>query len=303
MNNPILQKHFGDIAGLKAHKFFTDTGLMADLRAGNVFPAVRKEEVHFYYGGARLCVYKTGRVYTNNRYLKISDNGQSRDVAIPKEWFTCESYESIKENCRTYRPVEGELPVVSQLFPMFSLAADRLPDNQARLIDIECRFPGTPKTKTAQDMIDCLFITAGGTLVFVEVKLSSNKEARSDGKREPKVASQLQRYRSQFGSKPLRDEITKVYTGVNATILELMGSEVRQHLVPKRLFQSVPLLIVGKKASVSPQGKEAWQGQLLATSLDLKAEIIGLDGRSEKMCSALCDFFSTLDRDSTEATL
>jgi hypothetical protein len=303
MNNSTLQKHFADTAGLQAHNFFTDTGLMRDLRSGNVFLAIRKEEVHFYYGGARLCYYKKGRVYTNNRYLGIFDSKKSKDIAIPDDWFTSEKYESLKENCKTYRPIESELSIVSQLFVEFSIAADDLPDQRARLIDIECRFPGAPDAEKSQDMIDCLFITAGGILVFVEVKLSSSKEARSDGQREPKVASQLQRYRNQFGSRTLRDEVIKVYQGVNSTILGIMGREVQQHRMPSSLFKSVPLLIVGKSSSASPLAKEAWQRQLLASSLDLSSDIIGLDGRNERMCSALCDFFVALDGELSKTAL
>jgi hypothetical protein len=121
MNFVGLQKYFSGMEGLRAHEFFDKTGIVDDLRSGTVFAAIRKEEVHFYYSGARLCVYKKGRlptkgtVLSNNRYIGITEPGKSRDVAIPCEWFSPEKYQELKQNCRKWRPGESELEIVSQL--------------------------------------------------------------------------------------------------------------------------------------------------------------------------------------------
>lgn len=287
-----LQKYFTDVAGLHAHPFFNNTGLKEDLAAGEVFPAIRKNEVHFYHGGARLCVYKNGHTYTNNRYLELPDDGRSRDIRIRDEWFTPAKYRAIKGKCKDWRPPEKELSIVSELFPEFSIAADRSPADRARLLDIECRFSGAAEGETAQDMIDCLFLAADGTLVFVEAKRTDNPEARGSAGSEPAVAGQLRRYRQQLGSESLRKEIKNVYAGVTDTL----GLILRRQLPsPQAVFEKVPLLFVGPAAAPSPRAKEVWQQTLLASPLSLSTDVIGIDGRNERMIAALDEFFRVLN--------
>ncbi|MBX9845211.1 MAG: hypothetical protein K2Z80_25705 [Xanthobacteraceae bacterium] len=165
-----LQKYFHDVPELLAHPFFDKTGLRDDLSIGDVFPAIRKNEVHFYHGGARLCVYKGGHMLSNNRYLDLPDKGKSRDVRIPEDRFTRPAYKAIKQKCMAWRPAGRELVVVSGLFPEFSIARSNPSAGRALLLDIECRFPGSPEAagaepETDQDMIDCLFLTPEGALV------------------------------------------------------------------------------------------------------------------------------------------
>lgn len=296
-----LKRYFDDVPGLHAHPFFAKTGLSNDLLLGEVFPAIRENEVHFYYGGARLCVYKDGDMHSNNRYLDIPDSGRSRDVRIPSDRYS--EYQAIKEKCKEYRSPDKELSIVSSLFSKFSIAVSRLGADRARLLDIECRFTGAtgpadaePKT---QDMIDCLFLTPQGTLVFVEVKRADNMEARSSGD-SAAVVNQLRRYRSQLGSEALRRKIKDVYAdAIKALSLCLKQENLPEVFTPKAVFESVPLLIVGPTVS-SPYSKEIWQRDLLAAPLSLQSDIIGLDGRDERMTAALDKFFRFVDGNVTE---
>jgi hypothetical protein len=301
MNFVGLQKYFSGMEGLRAHEFFDKTGIVDDLRSGTVFAAIRKEEVHFYYSGARLCVYKKGRlptkgtVLSNNRYIGITEPGKSRDVAIPCEWFSPEKYQELKQNCRKWRPGESELEIVSQLFPEFSFSASGLPPERARLLDIEIRFPGAVGSKKAQDMIDCLFITPRGILVFVEVKRSSNGEARSNGKGQPAVVNQLKGYKQQLTSdEEMVEHIKHVYAGVNSTLSTIFGDGSQPRTI-NDIFRRVPLLIVGKASTQSKASKETWQRDLLATQFVLDSEIIGIDGRDLRMNDALHELFNAID--------
>ncbi|MET4317914.1 hypothetical protein [Bradyrhizobium sp. RT5a] len=212
MSGTGFQRFFDDVRGLHAHPFFAKTGLSNDLLQGEVFPAIRENEIHFYYGGARLCVYKDGEMHSNNRYLDIPDNGSSRDVRIP--WDRYGEYRAIKDRCKEYRSPNKELSIVGSLFSQFSIAASGLSTERARLLDIECRFPGRTEPgnaeSKAQDMIDCLFLTPQGTLVFVEVKRADNVEARSSRQRAA-VVDRLERYRLQLGSEALRGNIKNAY--------------------------------------------------------------------------------------------
>ena len=230
-------------------------------------------------------------MYTNNRYLGIMDNGQSRDIRIPEDLFTVAEYDAIKQTCKNWRDPKKELSIVSELFPVFSIASCSLPTDRALLLDIECRFPGVAKVEhaePAQDMIDCLFLTSDGTLVFIEVKNTTNKEARGSGQSEPTVVSQLRRYTMQLGSEGLRDQIRDVYAGVINTLGEILG---RPLPAPRTVFKSVPLLIVGSGSSPSSHGREVWQRKLLASPLSLCSDIIGIDGRNGRMGAALDSFF------------
>lgn len=303
MSGTGLQRYFDDVPGLHAHPFFAKTGLSSDLLLGEVFPAIRENEVHFYYGGARLCVYKGGDMHSNNRYLNVPDNGSSRDVRIPSDLYS--EYGAIKDKCKQYRSPDKELSIVSLLFSQFSIAASGLSPDRARLLDIECRFPGAPepadaKSKT-QDMIDCLFLTPRGTLVFVEVKRADNVEARSSGQ-SAAVVNQLRRYRLQLGSEALRRTIKDAYAeAIKALSLCLEQEDLPKVFTPKTVFERVPLLIVGPTVS-SPYSKETWQRDLMAAPRSLESDIIGLDGRDEGMIGALDEFFRFLDGKVTETT-
>ena len=299
MNNTGLQKYFSGIEGLRAHKFFNKTGIVDDLRSGAVFPAIRKEELHFYYGGARLCVYKKGRLstegkmLTNNRYLGKREGDRSRDIPIPDDWFSSTKYQELKNNCHQRRPGESELEIVSQLFPEFSFCASALPAERARLLDIEIRFPRSTKS---QDMIDCLFITPRGILVFVEVKRSSNDEARSSGQGQPAVVSQLRNYKEQLAcDEKMIEHIKQVYAGVNSTLRVIFGNGSQPPTI-NDVFRSVPLLIVGKASTPAKTSKETWQRDLLASPFVLNSEIIGLDGRGSRMTEALLNLFHAIDQ-------
>jgi len=264
---------------------------MRDLVEGIVFPAIRKNEVHFYYGGARLCMFKGRQMYTNNRYRGLRD-GLSRDGRIPVEWSTPEKYEELKKNCANYRRPERELVIVSKLFSAFPIAA---PDGH-RLLDIECRFPGgaaSPgNTEKKQNMIDCLFLTRKGTMVFVEVKTSANNEAKSSGNGgSAAVVEQLGRYQEKLKLKS--EEIRSVYVGVIETLSDILKATLPTS--PQTVFGNVPLLFVGPTSPHSPGAKEVWQRDLLARPLSLSGEIIAIDGRDGRMVGALNEFFGILD--------
>jgi hypothetical protein len=144
-------------------------------------------------------------------------------------------------------------------------------------------------------MIDCLFITPRGILVFVEVKRSSNGEARSNGKGQPAVVNQLKGYKQQLTSdEEMVEHIKHVYAGVNSTLSTIFGDGSQPRTI-NDIFRRVPLLIVGKASAQSKASKETWQRDLLATQFVLDSEIIGIDGRDLRMNDALHELFNAID--------
>jgi hypothetical protein len=294
MNETGLQKKFDDISGLQKHLFFPR--LKKDIACGTVFPAVRKNEIRFYHSGGRLCVYRGGRMFTNNRYLKRLDKGKSKDVAISEHKLSLELYDDIKDQCRERWSPEKELRIVSDMFPEFSIGKVGLSANRARLLDIECRFPTKPGAETAQDMIDCLFLTPNHALVFVEVKRTENPAVRSISAK-AKVVSQLKRYSKQLNTEYVRSNVISVYGGVIDTLNKLLGNAFAP---PSYLFKTIPLLIVGKKSEPTKNSKEVWQHDLLSQAWDFGAEVIGVDGRychatNGNPAAALNKFFIALE--------
>ena len=45
---------------------------------GKILPCVRKNEIHFYEGGARLFRFTSQSIYTDNRYIDGKDGGERR---------------------------------------------------------------------------------------------------------------------------------------------------------------------------------------------------------------------------------
>ena len=232
---------------------------------------------------------------TNNRYLKLPDNGESRDVTISEDKLSPKLYDDIKERCRKRWPAEKELHIVSEMFPEFSIGKIGLPADRARLLDVECRFPKRLGAEKAQDMIDCLFLTSDHALVFVEVKRTDNSAVRSVSKK-AEVEKQLKRYNDQLSTGRVRNEIISVYGEVVRILNKLLGST---YAPPRYLFNKVPLLIVGKKAKPTKFSKEIWQHNLLGRAWDFDQEVIGIDGRydnttSDNAAAALNKFFIAL---------
>jgi hypothetical protein len=302
----VPQKRFKDISGLKLHPFFPQ--LKSDIESGEVFPAVGKGEMHFYYGGARLFVYKRKQMHTNIRYLGMTDEKiEADELPISNDEATDDLYRAIKANAKKWRDPknavgmkmqrEKELRIVSELFTNFSIGKTTLPASCARLLDIECRFLNStqkqkknPEKNQKSDMIDCLFLLPKGTLVFVEVKHAENKDARGDGRRNPRVVSQLQSYNNQLKAKSQRDEVMSVYSYVAETIGGLLNQPAKKAL---SVYDRVPLLIVHKSIPLA-NSKERWQKDLLEQPIIFRADIIGIDGKND-FPAALKDFFIALE--------
>lgn len=276
---------------LKGQKLFRR--MLEDICSGTVFPAIRKEEVHFYYGGGRLFRYAKGRFYTNRRYLADdSKSVPSSEVAVPGDALD-EIYARVKSACWKHweSNTAGEAQATSAFFQTFSVACENLPEQSPRLIDIECRFPAKPGSEVKQDKIDCLFMLPSGRLCFVEVKRTDDKRVLST--KEAEVVGQLKRYRAQLdgtGSK-----ITEIY----AVVMDILGLLLdRSMRAPTGSFDRVPLLLISPQGMKAPntKGKDTWLKPRLEQASDWSPEqdIILIDGRDDP-AKAMRTFLSDLD--------
>ncbi|HLY54438.1 MAG TPA: hypothetical protein VKS60_02705 [Stellaceae bacterium] len=225
-----LQKRLDsdDERGLKKSPLFPL--LERDIRKGAVFPAIRKGEIHFYHCGGRLCLFRKGRFYTASRYF--GELGESRDIAVK---LNTETYETVKNGCRSHWSKSSERALVADLFKRFSPYVEGCTGQEAALIDIEIRFPGSPDSKVTQDKIDLLFELPNGKLHFVEVKRTKDPRVRqkSETPTPAELFKQLGRYRQHLS--PLPDNgISATYSSVFSTMKRLFDHKLPEPDVSSR---------------------------------------------------------------------
>ena len=162
-----------------------------DILAGDVFPALRENEIHLYHEGGRVLRIRPKSAYTHERYSEGRGDGEKSLYPLTKH-----KYEEIKAavKCRNSKPLAGrddqyrEAWIVSRLFKRFSAWSSQADKTQPRLIDIEVRFRRDKNTCKPQ-MIDLLFLRNEGRLTFVEVKRQYDSRVRSRSKDDPRRSS------------------------------------------------------------------------------------------------------------------
>lgn len=210
-----------DIEALKSKELFTRficPDCVENRTSKQVFPAVRKGRLDFYHAGGKVFTFKrTEGFTTHQKYASVLacpekqpyvSEDYIRDVSPIKSFIDPVKgapndyvYKRIKENCAAYS--RDEARCVSYLYSLYS-AAKAEPKSLIVVLDIEVSFerpdeelPSTERQRIGQDRIDLLLMdTDSGKLRFIEAKLFTNKEIRSEST--PPVLEQLERYRKQM---------------------------------------------------------------------------------------------------------
>lgn len=226
---------------LKSTELF-QAKLLPDIKAGHVFPAVRRHSVDFYYKGGNLFSFKqNGEFETHIKYASIynfggeyileDDLGKIRSITS-----FVEGYERIKENCSRYASAEKK--GVSNIYSRHSYVSR--PSNNEVVLDIEVSFRAATGGRH-QDRLDLLiFNKSEKQLRFYEAKHFSNKEIWSKISTKPKVVQQISRYKAQIqGAEPI---IIAAYTEYVRIVNNLFDLEIEE---PQSLDPEVVLLIFG----------------------------------------------------------
>jgi len=240
--NPFVRKFSEDaVSALKKTPLFQGH-LRSDIVGGEckgkhfVFPAVRNEEIHFYWGGGRLFSYKMSSGYsTNQKFASVligKDGDISEDIlnspAVRLIEDFCEGYDRIKENCKNYSGLEAL--GVSSLYERFSCA--RKGAAGVVILDIEASFAkdGNVETtdegqrKKKSDRIDIISMdTQNGMLRFIEAKHYSNGELRSSSG-EPAVVGQMKRYEKQIKNR--HPQILEAYKNQAKVINKIFSGSI-----------------------------------------------------------------------------
>jgi len=211
-----------------------DTELFAKLKAdtykGEVFPAVRKNELHFYHGGGCLFIFSGRRLKRSNekKYDKKEYNIGTKDLS---------KYEKAKKQNENKHASKDGSPKERQLLDGLNKHTFD-PNRQAKVVvlDIEVRLNGKVDRGKKCDMV--LLNTETNQIMFVEGKVFSDKRMKCGRKKPPEVIEQVNKYTAAIGEQ--HEKIIEQYSEHIRIINEVFGTEYKQ---PKDLFGNAKLLV------------------------------------------------------------
>ena len=214
-----------------------------------VFPAIRNNEISFYYKGRNLFKYN-GKFSTHRKFGAVPEGAKTgyifqEDLGnfTVKSSF-CDAYEDIKSQCALYQ--EKESNGVSALYAYSG--ADRCRHSPVVLLDIEVSLSGggsdeetLENTGHTVDRIDILlFDTASRQLCFCEAKHFSNGELWSQPGTKPAVCEQIASYCDTIAKN--YDTILSQYQNYVRCFNQLFQVELP---LPEKIFPKAGLLIFG----------------------------------------------------------
>ncbi|MDF2544076.1 MAG: hypothetical protein K0S47_3794 [Herbinix sp.] len=205
--------------------------LLPDIKAGQIFPAIRDEKLYFYYNGGVLFTFEGNSFKYNTEYFKhvyrdqacpfqVKEGNYTLDKIekeIGKDYFFNDlNYDLLKKGidkkfqCSIYPDSEEnnsdkERKYLKELYSLtYGVSKNREP--KVIVLDIEIRFNVNDKKKC--DMI--LYNMERNELMLVEAKLSGNPELKSNTEK-VKVFQQMDNYNSWIEKPEDREEFVKQY--------------------------------------------------------------------------------------------
>lgn len=233
----ILQK-------LKQEKLYQDK-LLPDIKSSAVFPAIRNDEISFYYKGRNLFRYNKTGFATHYKYGVVPVGGKTYVLEKDLQNFNVmtsfyDAYENIKKQSELYTHDESE--GLSVLYKYSGIQED----SSVVLLDIEVDFTGKDdsdeKNRNRIDLL--LFDMELKRLCFCEAKHYSNNEIWAVSGSKPKVCDQIKKYNEQI--KVHADIIVKQYQNYIDGFNELFETNLPY---PEGIFPQTGLLIFGFDAN------------------------------------------------------
>lgn len=220
-------RRFGDdkiqkmTSGKNAERFGR---LKADVLAGEVFPAVRVDELHFYYRGGRLYQFAGGAFVRDSRYTSYS-----RGAAFSDEYDRAKA--EIEAKFTNKKGGETERRLLDGLC-RHTFGAGAASD--VVVLDIEVNLGGRAVRKC--DLV--LLNAATDELMFVEGKVFSDRRVRSAIGHTPEVIGQVRGYSAAIASQ--RQTILGQYAEHIRIVNGLFGTNYR---TPKAIVEPAKLLV------------------------------------------------------------
>ena len=232
------QLEIGLIKRLKGEDLFKNE-LVRDVRAGSVFAAIRNNRVDFYHKGGKLFSFSKTGFSTHIKYATTPADNTKYYITEQEFTTSCGSfiksfvrdYNKIKVNCELYSK-GSESAGVSYLYSKYSFM-----EKQADIVVLDIEVSLESNEDGGQDRIDVLLYSKNTReLKFVEAKLYTNKEIRSEGT--PEVIGQIKRYDDQINSR--EGEILNAYKTYVEAINELFEIEL---MAPTKILPEAGLYI------------------------------------------------------------
>lgn len=214
-----------------------------------IFPAIRQEQVDFYYQGSRIFSFDRGGFRTHTKYAAVFESGErtideirESDLAHirPIHDFTS-GYPAMKKLCALYAGVEAQgVSAIYSRFPSVLASCDR----PVVVLDIEASFDATAigdnGSESVQDRMDLVLLDIQSRRILcVEAKHLSNPELRAAEGPAP-VVGQVQRYRQQLQIQ--NENILAAYCKSVRALNYLFGTALPE---PESIIPDVPVLIFG----------------------------------------------------------
>ncbi len=241
-----FEKYFSDklIDNLKSNELFKL--LVCDIKSKKIkiFPAIRKNEMHFYYKGRRLVKFTKDGFIANAKYLGVENKKGDMNIETAIKNYNnnySDLYKSLKRNAEVYS--EDESKNVSNLY-RFSYF---LNNDEIVLLDIEMSIKSLQAGKKSDRFDVILYNRTTKTIQVIETKTLKNKEIKLHGNKKcPDVVNQICRYNQNI--KERKDEILQAYSKCIDLMKKTFGSHIKIDLdKPEKINESVTLLIFDYK--------------------------------------------------------
>lgn len=202
--------------------------LKKDVLSGAVFPAVRKNQIYFYYEGG--CLYK----FSNGKF--------TRDKAFEK--YGCEnenlsSYEIAKKQVeKKFTNVAGNVKERRLLNSLYSCTFDKTRLFDTVVLDIEVNLNGEIGGGKKCDLV--LYNVPSSTIMFVEGKVFFDSRVNVKRGGTPEVINQVNTYSAAIAEQ--YQTIIRQYANHVEVINRLFGM---QYPIPQKLVRRAKLLVYG----------------------------------------------------------
>lgn len=210
--------------------------LKADVLSGTVFPAVRKNELHFYYKGGCLYKFSGGSFKRDKNFEKF---GVGYENLPPYE-------KAKKENEEKFTNSAGGEAERQLLDGLYCYTFNPEARSKVVVLDIEVNLGGQAVRKC--DLV--LLNTQTDELAFVEGKVFSDRRVLVARSFTPEVISQVNTYSAAISQQ--RQTILEQYARHIKNINELFGTSYRP---PKRLIVPAKLLVYSTPSNPTENGR------------------------------------------------
>lgn len=199
--------------------------LKRDVESGKVYPAVRNDELHFYYKGG--CLYKfTKGVFLRDSKYRLYGNGT---ISSPYE-------RAKKENENKHTNKKGGNAERQLLDKLYCHTYNPESNSKVVVLDIEVNLKGNVGGGKKCDLV--LLNTATCEIMFVEGKVYYDKRVRHAVGHIPEVIEQVNVYTAAIAEQ--RDNIITQYGEYVRIVNGLFGTDYKP---PEKLIRPAKLLV------------------------------------------------------------